>query len=116
MCKWKYIEGFGKDYKIWINGTIYSNKSKKRIKWSNHTSGYVKVDLFQQGRRFTKLVHRLTAYYFVPNPNDEKYVNHLDEDKKNPHAKNLEWVSQSENIKYYYGQRNKKVEDKDLPF
>lgn len=108
MGKWKYIEGFGKDYKLWMNGTIYSNKSKKRLTHSNHTSGYLKIDLFQKGRRFTMLVHRLTAYHFVDNPNQEEYVLHINHDKKNCHAKNLMWGSQSENIKQHYGRKKNK--------
>lgn len=44
--------------------------------------------------------HRLIAKYFVPNPYNQPVVNHKDGNKLNFHADNLEWVSQSENIKH----------------
>ena len=43
--------------------------------------------------------HRLIAKYFVPNPYNQPVVNHKDGNKQNFCADNLEWVSQSENIK-----------------
>lgn len=108
MDKWKYIEGFGKDYIIYKNGVIRSNKTNKMLKWSPHTSGYVKVFLYQSGFRFTLLVHRLVAFHFCQNPNEEKYVLHMDHCKKNPHYKNLMFGSQSENIRQHYGRKKNK--------
>lgn len=102
MCKWKYIEGFGKDYIIYKNGVIRSNKSNRMLKWSPHTSGYIKTFLYQNGVRFTLLVHRLVAIHFIDNPNQEDYVLHRDNVKTNCHADNLNWGSQSQNIRDYY--------------
>lgn len=45
-------------------------------------------------------VHILVAIAFIPNPNGKKEVNHLDFDRKNPAASNLEWVTHAENIAY----------------
>lgn len=108
MSNWKFIKGFDKKYKLWCNGTIYSCTRKRRMKWQKHTSGYWKVDLYKNGERITHLIHRLTGSHFVPNPNNYNVLNHIDEDKLNPHSKNLEWCDQQYNINYYYGQRKKK--------
>lgn len=47
----------------------------------------------------TKLIHRLVAECFIPNPNNLREVDHIDRDKQNNHYTNLRWVSSSTNNK-----------------
>ena len=49
-------------------------------------------------------VHRLVAQAFLPPPPSEKHtiVNHIDGDRANNRADNLEWVTPSENIRHSY--------------
>jgi hypothetical protein len=44
-------------------------------------------------------LHRLVAKIFIPNP-DKETVNHKDGNKLNSKASNLEWMTNSENIKH----------------
>lgn len=66
-------------------------------------SQYDRVHLNKDGKRKIASVHRLVAIAFVENPCPEKFkeVNHIDEDKTNNNANNLEWCDRSYNQKYY---------------
>ena len=47
-----------------------------------------------------KLVHRLVAETFIPNPNKLSDVNHIDSNKINNSVENLEWLSHKDNIRH----------------
>jgi Mor family transcriptional regulator len=58
------------------------------------------------------LLHRLVAQTFIPNPENKPFVNHIDGNKSNYAASNLEWVTHAENMcasrrKYVKPQRYK---------
>lgn len=58
---------------------------------------YLQVQLNKNGIGITKTIHRLVAQAFVPNPSNKPEVNHIDGNKLNNNAYNLEWVTSSEN-------------------
>lgn len=62
--------------------------------------GYLNVRVKIDGKWITKLVHRLVAETFVPNPNKMLEVNHKDSIRTNNSASNLEWCTHSYNMKY----------------
>lgn len=75
-----------------IVSTLNNNKLKPRI----NTNGYKIVTLL--GTQLS--VHRLVAAHFIPNPYNHPQVNHIDGNKLNNYAKNLEWCSSEQNINH----------------
>ena len=73
-----------------------------------HSQGdYCYVHLFDKdGTSTNHKVHRLVAKAFVPNPDNLNEVNHIDEDKDNNRADNLEWCKHVDNCNH--GTRNER--------
>ena len=81
----------------------------KILKPLKTNKGYYRVDLKQHQKDKYILVHRLVAETFIPNPNNYPIVNHKDTNKANNKVDNLEWCTQSHNIKEAYRLGNAKV-------
>jgi hypothetical protein len=62
-------------------------------------NGYMVVSQGVGGKRHKYSVHRLVAHAFVPGYFPDAHVDHLDGDKLNNRADNLEWVTIRENTK-----------------
>ena len=99
----KKIEGF-ENYSVTEDGKIYNNKFNRLLKHAI-VDGYHKVGLFNKAEgiyNMKKLVHRLVAEAYIPNPDNKETVNHIDGDKSNNHVSNLEWATRSENVQHAY--------------
>lgn len=98
---WKTIPGWEK-YEISDEGIVRNKVSGLEVSQWNHTgkgTTYKRVTLRDKGKRWNPRVHRLVALAFVPNPNNENEVDHIDGNSFNNNASNLEWVHGKENIK-----------------
>lgn len=73
------------------------------------TSGYLKVDLYKNGKRKCEKLHQLIAKTFIPNPLNKETVNHKDENPLNNTIQNLEWMTNKENVNY--GTRIQRVKE-----
>lgn len=65
--------------------------------------GYVfaRLKLNKPGKSRLFSIHRLVGWHFVPGYTEEKcIINHIDGDKTNNHYYNLEWCTQSQNMKH----------------
>jgi hypothetical protein len=103
------------DYLISSNGDVFSLKKgvKRKLKQNIINGGYAIVRLYHFGKTFDRLVHRLVADSFIDNNLNKNQVNHIDGNKLNNSVDNLEWSTQSENIKHAYANKlmNKSYKD-----
>lgn len=117
MEAWQQIKGWS-NYEVSSYGRV---RSKERIKYNrgNKTicklkgkilkqrvgkDGYAYVTLYESGqinKRKTYKVHRLVAEYFCKKE-PELVVNHLNGNKLDNAHYNLEWCTQSENIRHSF--------------
>ena len=94
-----------------------SRKTKERYMVANDNgNGYKYVDLSEKGIITRNYIHRLVAYAFIPNPEGKPEVNHINGDKSDNRAENLEWVTRRENEEHSYdiGLKNGSISEIDV--
>ena len=98
--EWRVVNGFS-NYEVSNLGRVRSNTTGKILS-QKIDRGYNRVRLYDEGRSQTKTVHRLVGTAFLdPEPNKCE-INHIDGDKQNNSARNLEWCTRSENMKHAF--------------
>ena len=92
-------------YEVSNYGEIRNIKTKHVLSQYDAGKGYKKVALMDNGKQNSVFIHRLVARAFVENddPEHKTQVNHINEDKADNRAENLEWVTPSENINHGTG-------------
>lgn len=103
--KWVYVDGFNSLYMVSDMGRIMSfNKIKGRIMSpSIAPNGYAGVTLiYPESTRNRFTVHSIVANHFVSGKTEERNeVNHINGDKLDNKASNLEWCTREENMTHH---------------
>ena len=106
--QWRTIEDFP-SYDVsdqgrvrsWVNSRGNRQKEPHIIHQQlRKREGYLKVELWKDGKSYTRDVQRLVALAFIPNPENKPEVNHKNGDKQNNNVSNLEWNTRQENVQH----------------
>ena len=110
----KDIAGYEGLYAVMSCGKVYSYINEKFLKPYTDNDGYLRVNLYKDGKIKQYLIHRLVADAYIPNPENLPQINHKDENKANNCLQNLEWCDAKYNTNY--GTRNEKIRKPILQF
>ena len=114
--EWRDVVGYEGLYQVSSEGRVKSLERtdswgrtvKERIlKPVVVGDGYLKVNLCAGGKPKRFLVHRLVCEAFHENTGNKSDVNHINEDKADNRACNLEWCTRRENCNH--GSRNERM-------
>jgi hypothetical protein len=106
----KQIKGY-ENYLISPDGRVFSLYTMKFLKLRVTNCGYNQIQLFNKDGYKYFSVHRLVANAYIQNEENKPQVNHIDGNKLNNLAFNLEWVTASENQKHCSDIGLRKVDD-----
>ena len=122
MEEWRDIKGYEGKYMVsnmgrvkslertvW-NGRGYRIVPEKIRKANTNNMGYLQVNLNKNNKVKRYCVHRLVADAFCENPSGYTEVNHINEDKLDNRAENLEFCNRLYNTNY--GTRNQRASEK----
>lgn len=101
--QWRDIDGYDGMYQVSDLGRVRSRKSGewKVLKAQKCKCGYLRVNLYRDGKLKHLLVHRLVADAFIPNTDSSKsQINHRNEIKSDNRVSNLEYCTASYNMNY----------------
>lgn len=119
--EWADITGYEGLYKVSNFGRVKAmpkrvNKYQEKIvKQHIMKNGYMGVILSKDSICKNHLVHRLVAKAFVNNEDEKPVVNHIDYNRQNNIASNLEWCTTSENVKHSSVNNPRTFKDRFLP-
>jgi hypothetical protein len=83
-------------YQIGNKGTILGKKGMP-LSLRINEDGYYRLSLHINLILKTINIHRLLALAWIPNPNNEPCVDHINRNKQDNRVENLRWVSRSKN-------------------
>jgi hypothetical protein len=96
MEEFREIENFD-NYEVSNFGNVRNKKTEKLLKKRLSKNGYYRIDLRQNSKRSTLLIHRLVALTFIDNPDDKPCIDHIDNNRANNDIRNLRWCTSKEN-------------------
>ncbi len=97
MEEFREIENFD-NYEVSNFGNVRNKKTEKLLKKRLSKNGYYRIDLRQNSKSTTLLIHRLVALTFIDNPDEKPSVDHIDNNRTNNNVRNLRWCTNKENM------------------
>lgn len=115
--KWKPVIGYEGLYEVSSRGRVRSLTRRVhggRVGWSDRIvagqtmkpsrkiNGYMQITFCDNGRNSTQTIHATVAAAFLGRRPNGMQVNHIDGDKLNNAASNLEYVTAKENVRHAF--------------
>lgn len=104
--EWRGLHYKGVDYshlyEISSYGNLRNTRTHKLVKTALTDCGYLSycASLGHRGKCKQVRIHRAVAENFIANPNGYPVINHIDGNKTNNRADNLEWCTQQQNMEH----------------
>ena len=95
----KDIAGYEGIYAVTSCGKVWSYKYKKFLTPTDNGHGYLRVNLWKNGKMKHFVVHRLVAEAYIPNPENLPQVDHIDGNKMHNYLNNLQWITNKDNCR-----------------
>lgn len=125
---WKPVKGYEGYYEVSNLGNIkrldtitrykssgVRNYPGRMLKQEVILDGYSRVVLMKEGKKKRFMSHRIVAEIFVPNPYNKSFVNHINGDRLDNRAENLEWCTREENERHAVSVLGKSMKGKTRP-
>lgn len=85
------------------DGYVINSDTGHILVGSKKKTGYTEILMVDENEKpHYRLLHRVIAEAFVENDKGKPEVNHIDGDKANNRADNLEWVTREENLRHAF--------------
>jgi hypothetical protein len=97
---WKPIINYER-YHVSDLGNIRRNN--KLLNPSLDTYGYRQINIYKDGKRYTRKVYRLVLETFSPNIDNKSQIDHINRIRADDRLENLRWATPSENCRNKYG-------------
>lgn len=105
---WKDVPGYP-GFQVSNNGNVRSVTHLMNNRWGTKTlkegrilrqkkvNGYWRIVIRKNGKKENRIVSRLIAMAFIPNPDNKPCIDHIDGNPSNNNVDNLRWVTFKEN-------------------
>lgn len=111
---WKDVIGYEGLYQVSNLGNVkrigsFRGVNKKYLNNYNlnpldNGKGYLRVKLTKNNISKRYMLHRIIAEAFIKNVDNKPFINHINSNRKDNRIENLEWCTQSENVKHAVNQ------------